>query len=387
MKRITGALALLVLTLFLSSSGAAEEFSGGEFHTVSEGDTLVAENGWGVEVDSITDGSVSVVLFSDGDDYYTTSLEAESQTDLANGVRSTKEVLAVTVESAGSGSAAMRVDAIEDDGSDEEEPPTPPGEDDSGDESAETFEGDGTYILGPGDRIETDRGYTVELATGQSWDENSGPVEVGLYGKDGSAIPLFDYRNTTMMSVGKGISKMDSRGLNVDVLEVYPSNDTIRMRATSNMVIRLNEGWNMISSPLQGDSNIVRNTCGDTEDMNFWGLDSSGRYFASGLNSKEGAWVETSESCKIVVEGSTFSEMDVELDEGWNIIGAPTSSVSFDPFERSTCNIQSGPWGYRPEGYRSGYYQAAELEAGNGYFVKVDDSCTLDEMRVPGGVQ
>jgi hypothetical protein len=376
-----------VLAALLTTVGSAEEFGGGEMHTVTEGDSLVADNGWGIEIDRITGDSVSAVLISDGDDYYTTTLEAESQSDLTNGVRSPKEVLSVTVESTGSGSATVRVDAIEDDSEEEEEPPTPPGEDDSEEDSSTTFEGDGIYNLEPGDRIATDRGYTVELKSDQSLDDPEGSVEVILYGKDGNQIPLFDYRNSTFMGVSNGISKMDSRGLNVDILDIYPSNNTLQMRATSNMVIRLNEGWNLISSPLQEESNIVRNTCGDTDQMNFWGLDSSGRYFDSGLTSKNGVWLEASKSCKIVVEGSTFSEMDVELDEGWNLIGAPTSSVDFDAFQRSVCNIESGPWGYRPVGYRSGYYEAAQLEAGQGYFIKVSEQCTLDEMRVPGGAQ
>lgn len=377
---------LIIIIGFIAASAGAETFDGGETHTVTEGDKIMTENGWGIEVDRIYDDSVSVTLISDGDDYYTTTLDVESSSDLTNGIRSTNEVISVTVQNIDSGTATIRADAIVEDETEEEEPPTPPG-DDSETEQTETFEGDGTYILEPGDRIETDRGYTVELRPDQSWSENSGPVEVSLYDKEGDEVPLFDYRNYTLMSVGEGISKMDSRGLNVDALEVYPSNDSVKVRATSNMVIRLNEGWNLISSPLKEDSNIVRSTCGDTDELDFWGLDSSGKYFASGLTSTEGVWMEASEPCKIVVEGATFGRMDVELDEGWNIIGAPTDSIDYDAFYRTKCNVQSGPWGYRSTGYNSGYYEASELEAGNAYFLKVEESCNLDNMRVPRGVE
>lgn len=382
-------LKLLIAGLFaigLVSNAATEEYGGGEMHTVKVGDRLIASNGWGLEVDSITSGEISFVLVSGEDEYYTTTIESGTQKDLTNGIRSTKEVISVTVDNVNEDSAEVEVHAIEDDTEEEEDAPAPPGEEEET-STSETFEGDGTYLLSPGDSIRTDRGYRIQLQEGQSWDKANDPVRVLLYDQNDEKIALHDYRDYTILSKGSSRRQFSSRGLKAVPKEIHTENDTVSMRASSNLDIQVYEGWNLISTPLAADgSNIVDSTCGDVESMSFWDF-SDGSYVQSSLNARNGYWLKSDQSCEITVQGSPFEMPEVQLDSGWNIIGAPTSGMSFDSLEYGDCEIESGPWGYRPAGYRSGYYEAANLDRGKGYFVKTAESCTLSASysRIPGG--
>lgn len=373
-----------VMALGLASSGAAAEYGGGEIHNVEVDDQLVASNSWGVEVESMGDGKISFVLISDGDEYYTTTVDEGSQSDLTNGVRSPNEVIRVTVQDVSSDSAEVRVDAIEDDTEEEEEEaPAPPGSDSEETSSSETFQGDGTYILNPGDSIETDRGYRIKLQSGQSWDSADRPVRALLYDQNDEKVSLYDYRDYAILSTGSSLGDFTSRGIKAVPMEIFPENDTVKMKATSNIDVQIYEGWNIISAPLKADgSTIVDSTCGDVDSMTFWSWN-DGSYGQSSLDARDGYWLKSNESCELTVQGDPVSMPEIELNEGWNLIGAPTSDIEFEDLRRGDCRIESGPWGYRPVGYRSGYYESPELERGQGYFVKAAESCTLSAIAAP----
>lgn len=411
--------AILVTAIMFAVSGAAETYNGDGTYDVVEGDILMADNDWGVTVDSITPdenfeesdkGQVSLILTeSDGSELYTTSITEGKEKELTNGVTSPKEVLRVNITDVDDNERQATISIEPADGGDEEEPGSAPGEDQPAYEKGTTFNGDGTYLMKPGDQVKTDRGQILELNEFQMWDRAEGRVDVKLYSEEGNMIPLHDYRNYTILSADNSHSRDNllSRGIRAIPQRVNPENDTAEMLVTSNLKVRINKGWNLVSMPLglqngQCDNKcfgpesgtlvpggetmglgVVKNTCGDTESMNFWGFDAGNNEYEQHLpRAPYGYWVKSDEKCSITVEGSQVEVSGTKLGEGWNIIGGPTRSEGFNEV-KGNCEIESGPWGYRTEGIRTGYYETSKLDRGNGYFVKVADSCTLGAEAPP----
>jgi len=88
-----------------------------------------------------------------------------------------------------------------------------------------------------------------------------------------------------------------------------------------------------------------------------------------------GYWVKMRYDCSVRIRGKKTTIQDFpELNPGWNQIGAPSDTVNFYKVV-GDCNLVSGPWWYNPASKK--YEKASVLRPGEGYWVKVKDSCKL----------
>ena len=87
-----------------------------------------------------------------------------------------------------------------------------------------------------------------------------------------------------------------------------------------------------------------------------------------------GVWMKAGSACTYELEAPYVSSWGSALKAGWNMIGAPASSVTLASVA-GNCKVTSGPWHYSPS---TGQYVASStLEPTKAYWVKVAADCTL----------
>ncbi len=94
-----------------------------------------------------------------------------------------------------------------------------------------------------------------------------------------------------------------------------------------------------------------------------------------------GYWVKMDYDCMVKLTGNKITVDDFpELNAGWNQIGASSEPVNFYKVI-GNCNLLSGPWSYNSASKK--YQKAQVLRPGEGYWIKVEDRCTLGSEIPP----
>jgi len=128
-------------------------------------------------------------------------------------------------------------------------------------------------------------------------------------------------------------------------------------------------------------TNVVNSstTCSPTSPI--YGF-SNGKYYQTTYTTGgNGYWVKINSDCLTTVFGRSISINDFpSLNQGWNLIGAPSTTTSFTDII-GNCHVVSGPWWYNPA--TNSYVQSSNLEPGKGYFVKVSANCKLGPALPP----
>jgi uncharacterized protein (TIGR02145 family) len=137
--------------------------------------------------------------------------------------------------------------------------------------------------------------------------------------------------------------------------------------------IQVKSGWNLISLPLIfSDSTTNYLFPSAISDAFIYG----GSYQpVESLKTGTGFWLKFDSSETIYIEGEPFNQHIIDVNKGWNLIGAPSSSALSDSISSYPLSIiVSDFYGYIPN---DGYQAADTLQPGSGYWVKVDNDGTL----------
>jgi hypothetical protein len=126
-------------------------------------------------------------------------------------------------------------------------------------------------------------------------------------------------------------------------------------------------GWNLISLPVMPESPQVSLVFPTAEAA----FSYNGSYQeATTLAGGSGYWIKVPVSTTVTISGTPVTDASRSLTAGWNLVGAPNCSVA--PTTTPSGNIEA------IFGFNGAYYPAAQLTAGNGYWVKSTASATLN---------
>ncbi|MBI3195537.1 MAG: hypothetical protein HYZ34_13885 [Ignavibacteriae bacterium] len=164
-----------------------------------------------------------------------------------------------------------------------------------------------------------------------------------------------------------------SLSLNNDIL-VAGTNDGVWLRSLTDTLtiqsIMLEQGWNLISLPLQSLDITKKRLFSTIEPEAF---QYSGKYLvAESLRVGNGYWMkaESSHSVSLIGEKNLVDIFSVR--KGWNIIGSISKSVSVDSIETIPPNLLlSNIYSYSTV---NGYTVTDSIISGKGYWMKVNDS-------------
>ncbi|MBS3068437.1 hypothetical protein J4450_07040 [Candidatus Micrarchaeota archaeon] len=139
--------------------------------------------------------------------------------------------------------------------------------------------------------------------------------------------------------------------------------------------MKFSKGWNLFSIPFKNAK--ISSTC-DGFDLvkKRWYYDSETKQWTHPVSLEEGKgyWFKTKDDCTVDVEGDSF-DISLKLNKGWNQIGSSSQKEEFESLLAS-CDVIHGPWGYSTEDKK--YEKADKVLVGNGYFVKVSETCALE---------
>lgn len=134
--------------------------------------------------------------------------------------------------------------------------------------------------------------------------------------------------------------------------------------------ISLNEGWNIISVPLLAADMSVNEIFPDAITAAF-GFD--GTYqTATILENSKGYWIKYATTDNINISG-TGASGNIEINEGWNLIGPYNIDISVNAISSSPANIITSQFFT----YAGGYNASTTLEHGKGYWVNASSSGEL----------
>jgi len=170
--------------------------------------------------------------------------------------------------------------------------------------------------------------------------------------------------------------------------------DEINTPVATTSTMHLKQGWNLISLPIQPeDTNIdavlnsIKGKYTDvftykgrwvykSEYMNKWFGD------LSNLEAGKGYWIKVNEDCNLTIDGLKVKSANISLEQGWNLIGPVTTTQ--DNISLDNLNVQytdvftyEGRWVYKSEYMNKWFGDLSNLEAGKGYWVKVENNGQL----------
>ncbi|MCX8197667.1 MAG: hypothetical protein N3F07_00520 [Candidatus Micrarchaeota archaeon] len=141
-------------------------------------------------------------------------------------------------------------------------------------------------------------------------------------------------------------------------------------------VLNIKNGWNMVSLPVNSKLSMkeLSGKCGTSAQA--WLLLPSGYSKEEYLEPGAGYWIKGRRSCEFEVSAPAYSLSLKPLFPGWNLVGAPSSTVKISEYS-GDCKIISGPWHYDTSAGASPYAYSQTLEPGKAYWIKVGSSCRL----------
>jgi hypothetical protein len=147
--------------------------------------------------------------------------------------------------------------------------------------------------------------------------------------------------------------------------------------------INYNAGWNMFSVPVNNIIAVSSTTCSPASPI--YGYSNGNYYQTTYTTGGNGYWVKMNSDCSETLTGTGVTINDFPtLNQGWNLIGAPSISTIFSDIS-GNCNVVAGPFWYNPS--TNSYIQSSTLDPSKGYFVKVSANCQLGAGLPPSPPQ
>ncbi|MBI5727367.1 MAG: immune inhibitor A, partial [Ignavibacteriales bacterium] len=135
--------------------------------------------------------------------------------------------------------------------------------------------------------------------------------------------------------------------------------------------VGLSSGWNMVSVPLQA-SNMASTSIFAQATSQVYGFN-NGYVTTATLENSKGYWVRYGSAASVNVCGNPVTAA-VPVTAGWNMIGVYDRDVQVSGIASIPANIVNSVY----YGFNNGYSQAATLNAGKGYWVRVSQNGTLN---------
>ena len=182
-----------------------------------------------------------------------------------------------------------------------------------------------------------------------------------------SATPTGTY-TITIAGTGGGITKTTTYTLTVDV-------------AVPPEIYTIYPGWNLISTAFKEITGITSDPC-NLKIKKLYYLNRTTEKWEekvwTQLESGKGYWIfsEARQVCEIEVSGSGSANIaDIpQLFGGWNMIGAPATTVIFYDI-LGTCQVERGPLAWNSS--KQIWVEATKIEPKKGYWIYVKKDCEL----------
>jgi hypothetical protein len=151
--------------------------------------------------------------------------------------------------------------------------------------------------------------------------------------------------------------------------------------------IPLQEGWNLISIPIDPNNNTIQNNIKPNIDAiygwnpvtqdwvyltyeyeNWWGN-------LTTIEAGRGYWIHATKKQNLTIEGTTPNNPNILLLQGWNLIGLKTKqplNTTDIKIEYTELYTYYYDWVYRVYAYNSWFGNLNTIEAGKGYWIKIN---------------
>jgi hypothetical protein len=149
---------------------------------------------------------------------------------------------------------------------------------------------------------------------------------------------------------------------------------------SNGLSIDISEGWNTLSLPLDVQDNHYKTLFPNAIDGTLFGY--NGSYYSSdSIEVKKGYWLRFDNSGFVEIEGTEISQMDLDLNSGWNFIGGPACNIAYNSIGDPGGIIIPGTL----FGFNGSYSNADTLLRGKGYWIRTNASgiITLDCSAAP----
>lgn len=134
--------------------------------------------------------------------------------------------------------------------------------------------------------------------------------------------------------------------------------------------INLNNGWNLISSPLYSND-LSKNTILPSAISQLFAFN-NGYSASDSLKMGKGFWIKYPNNATSTVNGQVFNSNSIPVYSGWNLIGIYNYSVNTNQITFANGTISSQFFDFN-----NGYSAVTTLEPGKGYWVKVSSNGSL----------
>ena len=145
---------------------------------------------------------------------------------------------------------------------------------------------------------------------------------------------------------------------------------TIKKKSVTKTV-NINKGWNIVSMPLTADDMYYQSIFPSAASQPY--VFNAGYQKVDSLETNPGYWLKFSDAVTQTVEGVPAETEEIQVEEGWNLIGSFADEVS-------TQNIYSIPDGIIESPFfefENGYVVPERLLTGKGYWIKTNSEGSL----------
>lgn len=146
------------------------------------------------------------------------------------------------------------------------------------------------------------------------------------------------------------------------------------------MTIGVRDRWNLLSVPV-AVRDYVKSTLFPTSVTDAYAFE--GGYAAIGvLDNGSGYWTKFNDPGEIAFDGLPLLDQQINVSEGWNLIGSLSVPISISQIHSVPPGIQSSQF----FGYDGNYIKADSIQPGKGYWVKMQQAGTLVLSASTGGL-
>ncbi len=138
----------------------------------------------------------------------------------------------------------------------------------------------------------------------------------------------------------------------------------IQIQSSNSVNITTNDGWNLLSIPIQpldGRKSVLF----PTSISHAYGYD-QGYLIKDTLETGKGYWLKFNSPQNHVIQGQQLTQLQIQLKQGWNLIGTLASTIPVNSITTIPPNIIASPF-YE---YSGSYSPVENIMKGKGYWVK-----------------
>lgn len=174
----------------------------------------------------------------------------------------------------------------------------------------------------------------------------------------------------------ESITESDFGSYHVEVTNSNVADMTLRSESIllepvqRELIVDYNTGWQLVSSPVEGSIDVKNYF--STADTALYAYNGSYEIVSS-LTQGTGYWLKFSESGPGSFNGNASLDLDIQLEEGWNLIGTGTDSASYSAIDDPDGILIDETL----KAYNGAYTNPDKLAPGRGYWVLSSGAGTI----------